>query len=343
MVSTEFRVICMSSSVGVAWEPRLTHGRSAWELAQRRSPGMSLRNLFITKVFLPLEGGKRRYASAERTRSHIAARAVRPVRFGPPRSLGRRAAVSVRHSRGWPCTSWRPGGPPRSGTSSSSRRGVRERDHQVALVDARPPRQGRAMPLPVPIYPLAAALGAALTVYRSGDRSRPDRRGRRRERGPDGGLGGRGHGTRRGAGASRSRPRGGAPGADLPLARRIGGRAGAARDRATRRDSGRSPASWSRHARTRASLPLDELQGQPLHGDLHGLPPTTAFTSTDDLLSPDSHRLREACSQAGVSCEVVDAPGMPHDYPLLADAGGRCGPPAHRGAASGVSARRPPT
>ena len=51
--------------------------------------------------------------------------------------------------------------------------------------------------------------------------------------------------------------------------------------------------------------------------------PIATFTGTEDLLNPDSHRLHEACTRAGVPCELVEAPGMPHDWPLLPTPEGR--------------------
>jgi monoterpene epsilon-lactone hydrolase len=66
-----------------------------------------------------------------------------------------------------------------------------------------------------------------------------------------------------------------------------------------------------------AGLPLDDPRVSPLHGDLRGLPATTVFTGTADLLNPDSHRLEQACAGAGVPCELVEAPGAPHAYALM--------------------------
>ena len=48
-----------------------------------------------------------------------------------------------------------------------------------------------------------------------------------------------------------------------------------------------------------------------------GLPPTSIFTGTNDLLLPDSRRLLEACTAAGTPCELIEGPRMQHVYPLL--------------------------
>jgi acetyl esterase/lipase len=61
----------------------------------------------------------------------------------------------------------------------------------------------------------------------------------------------------------------------------------------------------------------------PLRGDMRQLPPITVFTGTDDLLNPDAHRLHDACADAGVPLELVEAPRMPHVYPLLPTPEGR--------------------
>jgi acetyl esterase/lipase len=70
-------------------------------------------------------------------------------------------------------------------------------------------------------------------------------------------------------------------------------------------------------------LTVDDPRVSPINGDLRGLPPITVFTGTEDLLNPDSHRLRQACAEVGVECELVEASGLPHGYPLMPTPEGR--------------------
>jgi monoterpene epsilon-lactone hydrolase len=70
-------------------------------------------------------------------------------------------------------------------------------------------------------------------------------------------------------------------------------------------------------------LPLDDPRVSPLQGNLRALPPITAFSGTHDILNPDSRRLRDRCAEAGVACDLIEAPGMPHVYPLMPTPEGR--------------------
>src|SRR4051812_45925577 len=126
---------------------------------------MSLANLLITKIALPLRGSKRRYASAERTRRHIAALEVRPVSFAPSRRLDRRALVSLHRRHGWPVYELTPreGAPVSHVLYLHGGAYIHEigRWHWVLaghMVEQTPCR------CVVPIYPLGRALGAAETV-----------------------------------------------------------------------------------------------------------------------------------------------------------------------------------
>jgi acetyl esterase/lipase len=72
-----------------------------------------------------------------------------------------------------------------------------------------------------------------------------------------------------------------------------------------------------------AGLPFDDPRVSPLNGELSGLPPITVFTGTHDILNPDSRRLAEKCFTAGTECELIEAHGLPHVYPLMPTPEGR--------------------
>lgn len=91
-----------------------------------------------------------------------------------------------------------------------------------------------------------------------------------------------------------------------------------------RRDAMLAVAGLREAARTYArGLPLDDPRISPLHGDLRDLPAISVFTGTHDILNPDAHRLLDRCAQAGTTCELIEAPAMPHVYPLMPTPEGR--------------------
>lgn len=66
----------------------------------------------------------------------------------------------------------------------------------------------------------------------------------------------------------------------------------------------------------RAALPVDHPWVSPIHGDLTGLPPMLVLSGTHDILNADAHRLVDAVVQAAGDVELVEGPGLIHDYPL---------------------------
>lgn len=54
----------------------------------------------------------------------------------------------------------------------------------------------------------------------------------------------------------------------------------------------------------------------PIHGDLAGLPPMLVLSGTHDILNADAHRLVNEVRTAGGTVELVEEPGLIHDYPL---------------------------
>jgi len=285
---------------------------------------MSLSNLLITKIALPLRRTKRRYSSAARTRRHIDDLEVRPAPFAPPRRLDRRARVELDRRGGWPVYELTPrdGAPVAHALYLHGGAYIHEigRWHwRLAgqLVQDVPCR------CVVPIYPLGRALGAAETVATTAELAA----------GLIDEVGGE-HvvflGDSAGAGlalaaAMALRDRGRAPArlvlispwldvaTDLPEQREI-----------EPRDRMLSIPGLVESGRTYAGeLPVSDPRVSPIHGDLNGLPPVTVFTGTDDLVNPDAHRMRTACAEAGVDCELIEMAGMQHEYPLMPTPEGR--------------------
>lgn len=285
---------------------------------------MSLSNTLLTRAILPLMGGRRLLGDAERTRGYMADRAVRPARFAPPRRLDRRAEVALRRHRDWPVYELSPHSvtPVRHVLYLHGGAYINEIDRLQwslvgRLVQATPAR------CVVPIYPLGSILGAERTVATVVEIAAE--------------LIGQ-------VGAEQVVLMGDSAGGGLALAS-----AQALRDahrschrlvlispwldvatnqpeqkRIAPRDAILGIPGLVEAGRAYATgLALDDPLVSPLYGDMHGLPPITVFSGTADLLNPDSHRLRAACSAAGVRCELVEAPDSPHAYPLIPTAEGR--------------------
>ncbi len=66
----------------------------------------------------------------------------------------------------------------------------------------------------------------------------------------------------------------------------------------------------------RGPLPPDHPWVSPIHGELAGLPPMLVLSGTDDILNADAHRLVDDVTVVGGEAELVEEPGMIHDYPL---------------------------
>lgn len=55
----------------------------------------------------------------------------------------------------------------------------------------------------------------------------------------------------------------------------------------------------------------------PIYGSLHGLAPISVYTGTHDILNADSHALRRRAADAGIPLTFHEAPGQQHVYPIL--------------------------
>ncbi|HEY6742642.1 MAG TPA: alpha/beta hydrolase fold domain-containing protein [Lapillicoccus sp.] len=66
----------------------------------------------------------------------------------------------------------------------------------------------------------------------------------------------------------------------------------------------------------RGALPVDHPWVSPIHGELDDLPPMLVVSGTHDILNADAHRLVDALDLAAGDVELVEGPGLIHDYPL---------------------------
>jgi monoterpene epsilon-lactone hydrolase len=286
---------------------------------------VSLSNLLIAKVVLPLRGSKRRYASVERTRRHIADLEVRPAPFAPPRLLDRRAEVALDRRHGWPVYDLRPRAGERPARHVLYLHGgayIHEiaRSHWLFLGHLVKEAPCRCF---VPIYPLGRVLGPAATVATVADLAADlvD------EVGADelvlmGDSAGGGLAL---AAAQALRDRGLSAGRLILISPWLDVATGLPEQREIEpRDAMLAIPGLVESGRTYAGeLPLSDPRVSPIHGDMRGLPPVAVFTGTDDLLNPDARRMRAACAGARTECELIEAPGMQHEYPLQPTPEGR--------------------
>jgi acetyl esterase/lipase len=283
----------------------------------------SLQNRLIVHVVLPIRGGKRRYASAERTNRHIAARAARPARFAPPRRLHRRVVVRRQDRQGWPVYSLQPpegASPSRTVLYFHGGAYINEITRYHWSLAARMAR-GASCRCLLPIYPLGARAGAARVVGTAAEIATELIEETE-------GLVVAGDSAGGGLALAASlclRDRGLRPSRIILLSPWLDARTDQPEQPGLeRRDAMLAVVGLREAARTYAiGLPLDDPRISPLNGELRGLPPITVFTGSHDILNPDSRRLRERCSETGVSCELVEAPGMPHVYALMPTPEGR--------------------
>jgi len=73
----------------------------------------------------------------------------------------------------------------------------------------------------------------------------------------------------------------------------------------------------------RGGLPADHPWVSPILGHLSDLPPMLIISGTHDILNADAHRLVDGVVMASGDVELVEGPGLIHDYPLLPTPEGR--------------------
>ncbi len=256
---------------------------------------MSLANRLLCDVILPLRRG-RRITDAEHARRAVAALARRPGAYAPPARIDRHVRTTIRHHDGWPVYSLAPRSGPAPACELMYLHGGAYVSEIVSwhwlLLTALVRRVPAAVT--VPIYPLGAALGAERTVAVATDIARDlvARRGAAQVvlMGDSAG-GGMALAVAQALRDEGVRPRRIvliSPWLDLALDQPEQ-RALARRDPML--DIPLLAASGDAY---RGDLPVTDPRVSPLHGDLHDLPPITAFTSGRDLLSPTA----TACSPA---------------------------------------------
>lgn len=64
-------------------------------------------------------------------------------------------------------------------------------------------------------------------------------------------------------------------------------------------------------------LPLTDPEASPLFGNLEGLPSTSLFVGTYELLLPEGRALRDKMAASNGRLRYIEGKGMPHVWPLL--------------------------
>jgi len=278
---------------------------------------MSWQNSVLTRAVLPL-AAKRRVSSAERVRRDTEKHLIRPERYAPPKHLDRRTSVTARRHDGWPVYEIAPrkGVPKRTILYLHGGAYVLEiSSTHWRFISRLADRAGARVT--VPIYPLGPVLGPHKTVTALTDIATDliERHGADQVvlmgDSAGGGLALAVAQALRDAGHSVARLVLIAPWVDATVSHPD-------QPVIAKGDAMLTIAGLAEAARIYAGdVGLDHRLVSPVNGDMTGLPPTCIVTGTDDLLLPDSQRLREACTVAGTPCELVEGPGMQHVYPLL--------------------------
>ncbi|HET9719282.1 MAG TPA: alpha/beta hydrolase [Solirubrobacteraceae bacterium] len=268
-------------------------------------------------MVLPIRGSKRRYSSAVRMNRHIAYRARRATRAAPPRRLARRVVLQRQVRSGWPVYRLVPLDRPEPARRVLYFHGgayVNQITRSHWSLAARLTGDTPCGCL-LPIYPLGARAGAAQVVATAAEIAAQlaDEPGKLVLAGDSAG------GGLALAVSLALRDRGLSPDGIFLISPWLDVRTDRPEQLALQgRDAMLAVAGLREAGRSYArELPLDDPRVSPLLGDLRGLPAITAFSGTHDILNPDSRRLRDRCREAGVACELIEAPGMPHVYPLM--------------------------
>ncbi|MFH8573973.1 alpha/beta hydrolase fold domain-containing protein [Streptomyces sp. NPDC017993] len=286
-------------------------------------PGISSRALLLTMTAL---GKKLGYRDSTEVRRKVEKQYQYPASFAPPKKLGRTCEISLDFRNGWPCYEISA-----RHKSSQSTKGDRNPQAEVlylhggayieeigsnhwSLIE----QLTRDVParVTVPIYPLAprgtatsvlpkiTALAATLTERASG---------------PTFFMGDSAGGGMALAIAQRLRETGGrlpdrlvliAPWLDITLGHP-----------AVPDIEPHDPLLAAEPLRFAGALwaggldPADPVVS-PVNGEMSGLPRTTVFIGTRDILSAETHRFRDLARAAGVEMDLHEAAGDVHAYPL---------------------------
>lgn len=283
----------------------------------------SLPSTHLIPWLLHVARANRIYVDPQAARRHIAAQALRPASYAPPRRLRRDVALSVATRQGWPIYALTPRTRASRGHLVYVHGGgwvnqiVRQHWQLAAQLAAE-----ADLTVTVPIYPLIP-FGTAEPVVDGV----ADLLAQARETGLPTFLAGDSAGGQIALSAAlRLRDRGVEPVArtvliaaalDLTLSN-------PGIDRVLPSDP------WLGRAGTRVlieawrgELPVDNPTVSPLFGDLTGLGPLLLFNGGRDVLTPDARLLVARARDAGVAVEYVEAEGLVHVYPLTPTREGR--------------------
>lgn len=278
---------------------------------------------FLVPPALRLARADRVFATVPGARRHVAERALRPSRYGPPRTLRRDVAVEVTEHEGWAVYTLRPIETPARGAVVYCHGGgwvneiVLQHWQLAAQIAA---EAGTTVIVPIyPLIPFGTAQEANRVVVDLAVRAREE------------------HGAVCLAGDSA----GGQIALSVAVTLRDDHAVTVARTVliAPALDLSLSHPQiplvlphdpWlgvegTRHLIElwRADLPLEDPRVSPLAADLAGLGPLTIFVGTRDILWPDARLLRDRARAAGVEVELHERPGLVHVYPLLPTRSGR--------------------
>ncbi|GAA3722103.1 alpha/beta hydrolase fold domain-containing protein [Spinactinospora alkalitolerans] len=262
-------------------------------------------------------GAQVEYRDPDVVRRKVEAKQVRPTSYGPPRRLERTCAVDLDYRRGWPCYRVAP----RTGAPGPDVLFV----HGGAYIEEISAMHWRLIErlatalsarVTVPVYPLAPR-GCAGSVA-------PEVTGLARElleraSGDVVLMGDSAGGGMVLAAAQRLRDEGGdqpdrliliSPWLDVTM------RNPAIPEVEPRDPELSSPALRFAGGLWAHDLDPDDPVVSPINGTMAGLPPTTVFIGTHDVLNPDAHRFRALAEGDGVPVDFHEAPGQIHVYPL---------------------------
>ncbi|MFC4376832.1 alpha/beta hydrolase fold domain-containing protein [Nocardia halotolerans] len=276
---------------------------------------------FVIPRFLRLARRNRNYIDADLARAHVRERGLRPVAYGPPRTL-RGLDVTVVRDRGWPVYTLTP--------TAGAVRGALVYAHGGGWVGEIAAQHWRLaaqlavrvrLAVTVPIYPLIPFGTAAEVIPRVAELVRAAGA----EYGPTFLAGDSAGGQIALSTALHLRDLGQpaplrtvliSPALDLTLENPQIDEV-QPRDPWLGRDGGLVFGGlWS------GALSMRDPMVSPLFGDLTGLGPLTVFTGTEDILNPDARLLAAKARAAGVHLDYREGAGLVHVYPLTPSAEG---------------------
>lgn len=278
----------------------------------------SVRSKLVSDLVLPLLGTKRAFSDTDRARRAFAKNALRPSRYAPPPLLTRHVRTSVRHVEGWPVYEITPAQGQLRRTVVYWHGGSYVREimalHWWFLAGLAAQTQVHII---VPIYPLGAASGARRVVATATSIVREALA----QHGNDKTIlmGDSAGGGLALAVAQQLRDHDITPAGLILISPWLDAEISDPQQlRLEPVDRMLGIAGLREAARQYANgLALKHPLVSPLNGTAVGLPPVTIFTSTADLLAPDTYRFEAACASAGTPCRVVTTPGVPHAFALL--------------------------